>query len=124
VAPRRGKILVVDDEPAIANTLARMLGDQHDVTVETDSRNALARLSRGEGYDVVLCDLTMPSVSGMDLYNALAAFGPEQAQRMVFMTGGAVSPRSQAFLDTVANASVMKPFAMDAIRAIVNGRIK
>ena len=123
-ALRRGKVLVVDDEPAVANSVARMLRAAHDVTVETDPRSALARMAKGEGYDVVFCDLMMPNMSGIEVYRAVAASAPDQAKRMVFMTGGAFSQSSQAFLETVGNISVAKPFSIDAIRSIVSDYVK
>lgn len=121
---RRGKVLVIDDEQAIAETIARMLRSQHEVVVETDARRALARIARGESYDVIFCDLMMPNLSGMDVHKALASSSPETAKRIVFMTGGAFSARSQAFLNGVANISVDKPFTMESIRTIANDYVK
>ncbi|MBV9948698.1 MAG: response regulator [Myxococcales bacterium] len=121
---RRARVLVVDDEAVIAQSIARMLRAQHEVVVEMDPTRALSRLASGEAYDVVFCDVSMPSMSGIDLYRELSATRPEQAKRVVFMTGGSSSPRSQAFLESVGNVSVGKPFSIHAIRAIVDGYVK
>jgi two-component system cell cycle sensor histidine kinase/response regulator CckA len=115
---RRARVLVVDDEVAIGKAMRRMLARHHDVEVETDARRAKERLER-ETFDVVFCDLMMPEMSGMDLYEALAVSSPEIAQRMVFLTGGAFSPRSEEFLKTTRNACVAKPFTRETIFAVI-----
>ena len=117
---RLGKVLVVDDERAIGEAIARMLGSEHDVVVETDASRALVRIARGELYDVIFCDLMMPNLSGMDFHQSLLSSSPETARRIVFMTGGAFSERSRAFLDDVANVSIEKPFRLNSIRTIAN----
>jgi CheY-like chemotaxis protein len=107
---RRGSVLVVDDEPLIRKVVAGMLASEHEVTCEPDANAALDRIRRGERFDVILCDLMMPQTTGMDLYEALLKLEPHQAQRMLFLTGGAFTARAQAFLDRVPNATIEKPF--------------
>jgi CheY-like chemotaxis protein len=67
----------------------------------------------------VVCDLMMPGVSGMECYEALRASRPELAASMIFLTGGAFTPKAVAFLDRVPNARIEKPFDADALRAEV-----
>lgn len=119
VAHRRGKVLVVDDEPAVARSIERVLRSQHDVVVAAEGRDALARIARGERFDVIFCDMMMPNMSGIDVHQALATAEPDQAKRLIFMTGGAFTPATQLFLDTVANVTITKPFAAAAIRKLV-----
>ena len=121
---RRGKVLIVDDEPAVASVMARGLRGQHDVTMENDGRNVLARIAAGERFDIIFCDLMMPSFSGQDVYQALSASNSEQAARMVFVTGGVFSKRTAAFLDSVANARIEKPFVFETLRSIVQDYLK
>ena len=116
---RRGRILVVDDEPMVGKAVRRTLGE-HDVTVLTDAREALARLTGGEEYDLIFCDIMMPQMSGMDLYNELSKKLPIAAGRMIFMTGGAFTPRSQEFLDRVPNQRIEKPFDWQGLRQLVS----
>ena len=116
---RRGKLLIVDDEPPVALAMARGLRGQHDVTMETDGRKVLARIAAGERFDVIFCDLMMPSFSGLEVHQALSAANPEQAARIVFVTGGVFSERTAAFLESVANVQIEKPFKIETIRAIV-----
>jgi PAS domain S-box-containing protein len=121
---RRGRILVVDDEPMMARAVLRFLGVDHEVVVLGDGQEALSRLDQGERFDVIVCDLMMPTVTGMDLHAKLSVTVPDQASRMVFLTGGAFTPRARAFLDEVPNVRLEKPFEMQTLRAIVNDRLR
>lgn len=121
-APRM-RVLVVDDEAPIRKALARILENDHDVTLALDGADALDRLSRGEAFDVVLCDLMMPNVSGIDLYESLVVTDAAMAGRIVFITGGAFSVRAQEFLATVPNRRLAKPFAAADIRKLVRDRV-
>jgi PAS domain S-box-containing protein len=114
----RGTVLVVDDEPAIGVILARVLRD-HDVTVVTKAKEALALVLSGRHFDVILSDLMMPEMSGMELYDELIAHYPVVAQRVVFITGGVATPGASQFLDRVANERMSKPFNAMNVRALV-----
>ena len=116
--PRRAVVLVVDDEPIIGAMLGRALRG-HDVTIVTSVADALAQLEAGREFDAILSDLMMPVASGMDLYNVLTRRFPEAAERMVFVTGGAFTPATQAFLDRVPNERIEKPFRVHDVRALV-----
>src|SRR5439155_324873 len=89
---RRGRILVVDDEASITTTMRRLFGTEHEVTTVMGAPDALVRLHAGERFDVILCDLMMPTMTGMELHSELRSRIPEQAQRMIFLTGGAFTP--------------------------------
>ena len=119
VASRRCRILSVDDEPMIGMAIVRSLRQEHDVTALSSAREALAQLIRGERYELILCDLMMPEMSGMELYDGIARRMPEQAERMVFLTGGAFTPMARAFLGRVKNRCVEKPFTPGELRSLV-----
>lgn len=106
---RRGRVLVIDDEPAIGSVMCRVLQKEHDVVAVTDAREALARIAAGERFDVVFCDLMMPKMTGIDFFELLSASNPELARRVVFVTGGAFTQRTAEFLDRTSNATVSKP---------------
>jgi len=114
-----GRVLVVDDEPAILNIVRRFLEREHQVTAFTDAREALALIERGDRFDVVFCDLTMPHLSGRDLYDRVKAVAPDFAERFVFITGGATQPGLAEFLANVPNERVDKPFEVQNLRRIV-----
>jgi PAS domain S-box-containing protein len=118
-APREGaermRILVIDDEPNICRSLELMWKGVHDVHSSTRAATALARLQAGETFDVILCDLMMPEMTGMKFYDALCESRPELAPRVVFLTGGAFTPASREFMKRVPNRCLGKPFDMDAL---------
>jgi len=121
IAPgRRGQILVVDDEPLLRTALQRMFSPEHDVLAVTSGLEAIERVSDGQRFDVILCDLMMPEVTGMDLHAELLRLAPEQADKMIFMTGGAFTSRGREFLDRVQNPRVEKPFDITIIRGLVH----
>ncbi len=119
VSGRRGQVLVVDDELAVANMLSRLLSDEHDVEVRTTGQEALELLLGDREFHVVMCDLLMPGMSGMALYEQLAAARPGLERRLVFMTGGAFTHRAAEFLNTVDNPRVEKPFDVRKVRRLV-----
>jgi PAS domain S-box-containing protein len=116
---RRGRVLVIDDEVVLAHTVRRILGESHDVVPIDSAQEALVLFRSGQRFDVIFCDLMMPQVSGMDLHAELSRIEPDQAQKMVFMTGGAFTPRARDFLATVSNRRIEKPFNIQGMRSLV-----
>jgi PAS domain S-box-containing protein len=119
---RRARILVVDDDPLVQKAVRRVLS-AHEVVAEASGRGALDRLAAGERYDVILCDLAMPGMSGMDVHQELTKVDPSSAARMIFLTGGVFTPAAQRFLDRVPNLRVEKPFQAADLRALVRTRL-
>lgn len=118
VVTRRKRILVVDDEQEVAQSIRRILGREHEVDVVNRGAAAIEAMQRRE-YDVILCDLMMPEMTGMQLYAQVAATRPDLLSRMVFMTGGAFSPDARTFLDRVPNLRIEKPFDTQGLRTLV-----
>ncbi|HEY8079411.1 MAG TPA: response regulator [Labilithrix sp.] len=112
------RVLVVDDEIGIGKAIRRMLASDHEVVIETDPVAARERLAR-ERFDVVFCDLVMPSMTGMDLYESVAASAPDVAARFVFITAGAFSERSEELLNTTKNPYLLKPFTREDILRVL-----
>jgi PAS domain S-box-containing protein len=121
---RRGTLLVVDDDANVARSIARTLKRWHDVTVETDAGAALGRLREGQRFDMILCDIMMPTMSGMDFHAALGHFATEVADEVVFMSGGVFSNTAREFLDRVPNTLVEKPFDPTALHLLVEERMR
>jgi PAS domain S-box-containing protein len=111
-------VLVVDDEPALGLVLQRVLRE-HEVSVVTTAKAALDLLGAGKRFDVILSDLMMPEMSGMDFYDELARRFPAYLERVVFVTGGAFTPSGREFLERVSNLRIRKPFDPRAIRELV-----
>jgi len=116
---KRGRVLIVDDEPLVGNILHRILAVAHDVVVLPSARTAVEQLEAGERFDVILCDLMMPDMSGVDFHHAVAERMPACADRIVFITGGAFSSHARDFLDGVANERINKPFDATLVRRVV-----
>jgi len=123
-AKRRGRVLVVDDEPMITKVVQRTLAAEHEVVTITSAEEALKRVNAGERFDVILCDLMMPQMTGMDLHAELLRVASDQAKRMVFLTGGAFTARARVFLDETPNQQVEKPFAALHLRMLINDLIR
>jgi CheY-like chemotaxis protein len=111
------RVLVVDDEPLIGESVRRALVD-HDVAVAHSGADAIMMCERSD-YDLVLCDLMMPGLSGIDVFETVRARRPELAGRFVFMTGGAFTPKARSFLERHEGESLSKPFALKELRALV-----
>jgi CheY-like chemotaxis protein len=114
--PRRARVLVVDDEPGIARSLARALARDHDVSTVTSAREALKRLRDSDSFDAVLCDVMMPEMTGVDLYAELTRLRPEFTRRMLFFTGGAFTPATQEFVQRMGERCLEKPFDVGEVR--------
>jgi CheY-like chemotaxis protein len=82
------------------------------------------RITQGERFDVILCDLMMPQMTGMDLHARLESQLPEQAAQMVFLSGGAFTARARAFLEEVPNQRLEKPFDARQLLLLVNDRVR
>jgi PAS domain S-box-containing protein len=112
------RILIVDDEEPLTDVLVEML-DECAVTVATSGRAARARL--GETcFDVVLCDLMMPDVTGMELYRTVPV---EVRDRIIFMTGGAFTSSAASFLDTIDNLCLEKPIELRVLRRAIHSHV-
>ncbi len=114
----RGRVLVVDDEAAVARTLKMLLQNEHDLEVAESGAEALQLLELPAtlAYDAVLCDLMMPGMTGMELFEVLQRERPQLAARVVFMTGGVSMLRVAEFLEGVPNAKFEKPFDIAELR--------
>lgn len=113
------RILIVDDEPLLGQTLLYAFKGRHDVTICTSGRDALTRLQTDARFDLVLCDLMMPDVSGAAVYDSVKVSHPELAKRFVFMTGGAFTDKARDFLAQHPGAQLEKPFNIAEIEKIL-----
>ena len=117
---RRGRILIIDDEPALVRTLQRLLEVEHDVRTSSDARAALQMLASEPTFDVILCDLMMPQMTGIEFHAELCRTAPLMAERVVFLTAGAFTSKARAFFDRVPNRRLEKPFDAKALRTTIH----
>ncbi len=118
-----GRVLIVDDELLLAESLRRILADEFDVTATSAPTMALAWLTSGDWYDVVLCDVMMPGMTGVELHERVERVAPELAARFVFMTGGIILPHVQELLQSTPNIVLAKPFDYGALRELIRRRL-
>lgn len=117
IVERRGRVLIVDDEQALIDAVGRELKQECDVVCVTSGDEAYAILQDDRRFDLVLCDVLMPRMSGMELHRLLHDDSPEILKRLVYMTAGAFTPESEVFLRDKMH--LKKPFSGDAVRALV-----
>jgi two-component system, NtrC family, sensor kinase len=119
----RGRVLVIDDELLIGRAIQNAVKDQHDVVVVDRASEAISRMERGELFDVILCDVVMPDLSGPEFYATLEARWPELIPRLVFMTGGAFTPETSSFLEHLESRVLSKPFKIESLKRLVRERM-
>jgi len=117
--PTRSRLLVVDDEPGFCRAVERMLGGEHELVTTTDPFEALRRIEAGEPFDLLLTDVVMPSLSGIELHALVRKSAPDLARRTLFVTGGAVSPVVAEFLGQQRVRVVEKPCGAGELREAV-----
>jgi CheY-like chemotaxis protein len=123
---RRPRVLIVDDEVLIGRVLARALGHFAEVEVARSGAEALEAMARAraigagdECFDLVICDVMMPEMSGPALLDHVKAHHPAEARAFVFVTGGA-SPEEQEKLEGAGAPCMQKPLDVEAIRALLH----
>ena len=116
------RILVVDDERLLGESIRRGLSNEFEVRTTTDAGEALGWLTSGDWYDVILCDVMMPTMTGVELRHRVHAVRPDLAARIVFMTGGILWAHVRELLDAVPNTVIAKPFDLGALRELIHRR--
>ena len=112
---RAGRILVVDDDVTLLRAYRRYLGRRHDVVVAYGGEEALAVLAADEDFDLILCDLMMPGLDGVGVYERLRRQQPHLLDRVVFCSGGPTTRRCEQFLSEPGVVFVPKPIGHDAL---------
>jgi len=120
---RRGRVLVVDDEAFEGKRLAAALVE-HNVVAVGSGADALAVIAVGRPYDLVLCDVMLRDMTGVEFLSRLLRDHPDQAKRLVFMARRQLSPVLQYLLDGVSNLCVELPLDLDGLRGLVERRTR
>jgi len=112
------RLLVVEDEPALAAAVSEALADAgFAVDRAADGEEGLTRLTE-QRYDLIVCDLKMPRIDGMQFYRAMAAATPALARRVIFVTGDVAGTDAERFLEETGCRWLSKPFRLgDLLRA-------
>jgi len=121
-AIQRRRVLAIDDEALLLKAFQRMLVSHHDIETKLGAREALRYFGQDRQFDVVLCDLQMPDMSGVELYASVKQQWPELAERFIFITGGAFSAEARRFLEDPNIACINKPFQLRELLELIEAR--
>jgi PAS domain S-box-containing protein len=116
---RRPRVMLVDDEPLVAYTMERLLRRDCDVTVVLCGEDAIAHIASGARFDAIVSDVMMPNMTGIELIEELQRVAPDQARRLVFLSGGAFTAQTRAQLDQLGILQLEKPITAKELRACV-----
>ncbi len=122
-AIQRRRVLAIDDEALLLKAFQRMLVSHHDIETKLGAREALRCFGQDRQFDVVLCDLQMPDMSGVELYTAVKQQWPALAERFIFITGGAFSAEARRFLEDPNIACINKPFQLRELLELIEARV-
>jgi CheY-like chemotaxis protein len=115
----RGKVLVVDDQPDIRRSVSKFLTRSGWAVDVADSGEEGLRLLGLGDYEVVLCDLRMPGMSGPAFYRHLQDQSSPAIGKLVFMTGDTLSPEASRFLREAGRPVLSKPFALKDLMEVL-----
>jgi CheY-like chemotaxis protein len=101
-----------------------VLSTECSVDVALDPTRALERICAGDHFDVILCDVMMPHMNGVELRDRIEAISSDQAARIVFVTGGILLPHVRSLLERAPNAWIEKPIEIEGLRELVRRRTR
>jgi PAS domain S-box-containing protein len=117
-----GRVLILDDDLFVGKALAAAL-EGHEVVVVSSGADALERC-RTERFDCVLCDVNMPGLSGLDVYDALRREGRGLERGVLFMTGGTLTDATREALTQTSTPILEKPVGAAALRRAIAAAIE
>jgi PAS domain S-box-containing protein len=117
------RVLAIDDEAALLNAISRVLGDSCELTTVGSATEALTLISSGARFEAILCDLTMPGMTGAAFHQELTRRAPDQASRVAVVSGGAVDPQVISYVERHQLPFLRKPFEAEELRALVTKMI-
>jgi CheY-like chemotaxis protein len=120
---RRGRVLVVENETLEGRRLGEAI-IEHEFVAVGSGGIALALIAMGRLYDLILCDVMLRDMTGVELFSRLWCDHPGQGQRLVFMARQQVSTALQYLLDAVPNLCIESPVDLDGLRALIERRTR
>jgi PAS domain S-box-containing protein len=117
--PRRHRVMLVDDEPQVVHTMERLLRRDYDITIALCGRDAIDHIARGARFDAIVSDVMMPNMTGIELTEELQRIAPDQARRLIFLSGGAFTAQTHERLHALGAPQLEKPVTARELRACV-----
>ena len=117
--PEKMRILVVDDEPLIAECLSRTLGDEGHLVELAKTGNELIENRDLTRYDIIILDVKMPGIDGMELFDYIKQLSGDVSSRVMFITGDISNPATREFITSTGNPMIAKPFTLDGLVSAV-----
>jgi CheY-like chemotaxis protein len=111
------RIFVIDSDPQTASVVESTFAREHEIVTTTSGFSAIERLAIGRAFDVILCDIEMPDLSGTEIYRRLLEAAPQTASKVVFLVSDPKAHR--AFLDGVQNHFLQRPVAAAGLRETI-----
>ncbi len=120
----RARILVVDDEKVITELVKRVLdGEGYEVDTANNAAEALKMIEGGR-YHLILLDVKMPGMDGVELYQRIKDIARSLARRVVFITGDVMGADTERFLSEARAARLDKPFSAEQLRMAVRSALR
>jgi len=116
-----GSILVIDDDPLLLKFLEEFLVTKGHVVDATDNAADALRLFKDKKYNLVLIDILMPDMTGVELYKKLQKIDKTVTGRVLIMTGDTLSKLTRAFLENTELPYIEKPFDTDTLVTMIDG---
>jgi len=116
----KSKILVVDDEPVIRQFISQVLGEQGHTVETVDNAASALKMVKSKRYRLILLDIKMPGMSGVELYKQFQKIAPSLTKRVVFITGDVMGKRTISFLNKTRTPYMMKPFDAKELKTEIN----
>jgi len=116
------RILIIDDEAMMCRLISRMLRP-FDCEVVNNGREALAKVIDGGQYDLILCDVMMPEISGPEFVRRVIQSHPELQEKVIFITGGTFRDDAREQLESLDNVVLEKPFTKSELCTVVNNHL-
>jgi DNA-binding response OmpR family regulator len=114
-----GRVLVVEDEPAISQICLRVLGAEgFEVDIAENGARAQDQLKK-QDYDLCLIDIMTPIMDGKQLYRWIKTECPHLVKGVIFTTGDAINQDTRAFLDRADRPFLPKPFTLDELKRVI-----
>lgn len=115
---RKRRILAIDDDDSVRRIVLRVLR-QYDLVCASNGKEGLVHIEEGPPFDLILCDVEMPEMSGIELFRHLKANRPLDAERLVFLTASVDEDDPRQGIELVLNRRISKPFLPGELRAHV-----